>query len=68
MKGYSQGALLSRTILQAYPEHNVHNFISLSGPQAGQYGSKKLTLIYLKLILFIHFSKLFIHNFSWFST
>lgn len=38
--GYSQGALLARAILQAYPEHNVHNFISLSGPQAGQYGSK----------------------------
>jgi palmitoyl-protein thioesterase len=36
--GYSQGALLARTILQTFPEHNVHNFISLSGPQAGQYG------------------------------
>jgi palmitoyl-protein thioesterase len=38
--GYSQGALLARTILQTFPEHNVHNFISLSGPQAGQYGSR----------------------------
>ncbi|XP_018334372.1 lysosomal thioesterase PPT2 homolog isoform X2 [Agrilus planipennis] len=36
--GYSQGALIARAILQAFPEHNVHNFISLSGPQAGQYG------------------------------
>lgn len=38
--GYSQGALIARAILQAFPDHNVHNFISLSGPQAGQYGSK----------------------------
>lgn len=38
--GYSQGALLARTILQANPNHTVHTFISLSGPQAGQYGSK----------------------------
>lgn len=38
--GYSQGALLARTILQANPDHKVHRFISLSGPQAGQYGSK----------------------------
>lgn len=38
--GYSQGALLARTLLQANPDHKVHRFISLSGPQAGQYGSK----------------------------
>lgn len=38
--GYSQGALLARTLLQANSDHNVHRFISLSGPQAGQYGSK----------------------------
>ncbi|XP_060518205.1 lysosomal thioesterase PPT2 homolog isoform X2 [Cylas formicarius] len=36
--GYSQGALLARTLLQANPNHSVNNFISLSGPQAGQYG------------------------------
>nr|CAI5845340.1 unnamed protein product [Callosobruchus analis] len=36
--GYSQGALLGRTLLQANPDHNVHRYISLSGPQAGQYG------------------------------
>ncbi|XP_050294759.1 lysosomal thioesterase PPT2 homolog isoform X2 [Anthonomus grandis grandis] len=36
--GYSQGALLARTILQANLNHSVHTFISLSGPQAGQYG------------------------------
>ena len=37
--GYSQGGLLARAILQRFPEHNVQNFISLSSPQAGQYGS-----------------------------
>lgn len=38
--GYSQGGLISRAILQAFPDHCVHNFISLSSPQAGQYGSE----------------------------
>lgn len=37
--GYSQGGLLARAILQRYPQHNVRTFISLSSPQAGQYGS-----------------------------
>lgn len=37
--GYSQGGLLARAILQTFPEHNVHNFISLSSPQGGQFGS-----------------------------
>lgn len=38
--GYSQGGLLARAILQRFPDHNVRNFISLSSPQAGQFGSK----------------------------
>lgn len=38
--GYSQGGLLSRAILEAFPNHCVKHFISLSSPQAGQYGSK----------------------------
>nr|CAH7738590.1 unnamed protein product [Callosobruchus chinensis] len=42
--GYSQGALLGRTLLQANPDHNVHRYISLSGPQAGQYGSNALNI------------------------
>lgn len=37
--GYSQGGLVARAILQRYPEHNVRTFISLSSPQAGQFGS-----------------------------
>ncbi|XP_073986349.1 palmitoyl-protein thioesterase 2 isoform X2 [Rhodnius prolixus] len=44
--GYSQGGLLARGILQQYPEHNVHTFISLSAPQCGQYGTKFLHLFF----------------------
>jgi palmitoyl-protein thioesterase len=36
--GHSQGALLSRAIVQAWPNHPIHTFISLSGPQMGQFG------------------------------
>lgn len=39
--GYSQGGLIARAILQRFPNHNVRTFISLSSPQAGQYGSMK---------------------------
>lgn len=38
--GYSQGGLLARAILQRFPMHNVKNFVSLSSPQAGQFGSR----------------------------
>lgn len=40
--GYSQGGLLARSFLQFYNKHNVKTFISLSSPQAGQYGCKYL--------------------------
>ncbi|MEQ2250552.1 Lysosomal thioesterase PPT2-A, partial [Ilyodon furcidens] len=30
--------LVCRGILSTLPDHNVHSFISLSAPQAGQYG------------------------------
>ncbi|CAH0384244.1 unnamed protein product [Bemisia tabaci] len=36
--GHSQGALICRTLIQNYPQHNVRHFISIAGPQAGQYG------------------------------
>ncbi|XP_017859400.1 PREDICTED: lysosomal thioesterase PPT2 homolog isoform X2 [Drosophila arizonae] len=36
--GYSQGGLLARAAIQSLPDHNVKTFISLSSPQAGQYG------------------------------
>jgi palmitoyl-protein thioesterase len=32
------GALICRALLELMEDHNVHTFISLSGPQAGQYG------------------------------
>lgn len=44
--GYSQGALIGRAILQTFPNHNVKNYISLSGPQAGQYGTAFLHIIF----------------------
>jgi len=44
--GYSQGGLLARAAIQSLPEHNVKTFISLSSPQAGQYGTSFLHLIF----------------------
>uniref|UniRef100_A0A673JF25 palmitoyl-CoA hydrolase n=1 Tax=Sinocyclocheilus rhinocerous TaxID=307959 RepID=A0A673JF25_9TELE len=43
---YSQGGLVCRGILSTLPDHNVHSFISLSSPQAGQYGDTE----YLKYL------------------
>lgn len=40
MIGYSQGGLLARATIQTLLKHNVRIFISLSSPQAGQYGSE----------------------------
>lgn len=57
--GYSQGGLLARAILEVNSDHNVKNFISLSSPQAGQFGSKcRRTKIFLNLLLILK------HNFS----
>ncbi|XP_037814090.1 lysosomal thioesterase PPT2 homolog [Lucilia sericata] len=44
--GYSQGGLLARATIQSMPNHNVKVFISLSSPQAGQYGTSFLHLIF----------------------
>ncbi|XP_055386919.1 lysosomal thioesterase PPT2 homolog [Condylostylus longicornis] len=48
--GYSQGGLLGRAAIQSYPQHNIKNFISLSSPQAGQYGDSFLRLIFPNLV------------------
>ncbi|XP_014212801.1 lysosomal thioesterase PPT2 homolog [Copidosoma floridanum] len=48
--GYSQGGLLARAILQRFPQHNVKTFVSLSAPQAGQYGTRFLHLIFPDLV------------------
>ncbi|KAL5291145.1 PPT2 family protein [Megaselia abdita] len=44
--GYSQGGLLARAVIQSTPDHNIKKFISLSSPQAGQYGTSFLHLIF----------------------
>lgn len=48
--GYSQGGLIGRVVLETYANHNVKTFISLSSPQAGQYGSAFLHLIFPNLV------------------
>ncbi|KAK6619073.1 hypothetical protein RUM44_003455 [Polyplax serrata] len=48
--GYSQGGLIARGILENFSNHNVKTFISLSSPQAGQYGTKFLHLWFPELI------------------
>jgi len=35
---HSQGALICRTAIQAFDDHNVHTLISLAGPHQGQFG------------------------------
>lgn len=35
---HSQGALTARTAIERWDGHNVRTFVSLAGPQAGQYG------------------------------
>ncbi|KAI5100887.1 lysosomal thioesterase PPT2 precursor [Silurus meridionalis] len=41
---YSQGGLICRGILSTLKDHNVHSFISLSSPQAGQYGDVQIKI------------------------
>uniref|UniRef100_A0A6M2DEZ8 palmitoyl-CoA hydrolase n=1 Tax=Xenopsylla cheopis TaxID=163159 RepID=A0A6M2DEZ8_XENCH len=48
--GYSQGGLLSRAAVQSFSDHNVKKLISLSSPQAGQYGAAFLHLIFPNLV------------------
>ncbi|XP_066525854.1 lysosomal thioesterase PPT2 [Hoplias malabaricus] len=57
---YSQGGLICRGILSTLPNHNVHSFISLSAPQAGQYGDTD----YLKY-LFPHLVKSNLYRFCY---
>lgn len=50
--GYSQGGLVARAILESFDNLNVKKFISLSSPQAGQFGSMyKMNIKYKKLIV-----------------
>uniref|UniRef100_A0A3B4AEG5 palmitoyl-CoA hydrolase n=1 Tax=Periophthalmus magnuspinnatus TaxID=409849 RepID=A0A3B4AEG5_9GOBI len=49
---FSQGGVICRGLLSVMPNHNIHSFISLSAPLAGQYGNtdylKKVFPKYLK--------------------
>ncbi|XP_041649437.1 lysosomal thioesterase PPT2-like isoform X2 [Cheilinus undulatus] len=54
---FSQGGLICRALLSTTPDHNVHTFISLSSPQAGQYGDTD----YLKWIWPDHMKKTVFH-------
>ena len=36
--GYSQGGLIARGIIETFSDLDIKTFVSLSSPQAGQYG------------------------------
>ncbi|KAK9514217.1 hypothetical protein VZT92_027698 [Zoarces viviparus] len=46
---FSQGGLICRALLSMTPHHNVHTFVSLSSPQAGQYGDTDYLWIFPSL-------------------
>ncbi|XP_041970506.1 lysosomal thioesterase PPT2 homolog [Aricia agestis] len=48
--GYSQGGLVARGIVQTFPNVSVSTFISLSSPQAGQYGAGFLHIVFPGLV------------------
>ncbi|KAL0848900.1 hypothetical protein ABMA28_013302 [Loxostege sticticalis] len=48
--GYSQGGLIARGIVETFPNVSVSTFISLSSPQAGQYGAGFLHLVFPGLL------------------
>ncbi|KAJ2944523.1 hypothetical protein O0L34_g3868 [Tuta absoluta] len=48
--GYSQGGLVARGIIQTFTNITVDTFISLSSPQAGQYGAGFLHLVFPGLV------------------
>lgn len=45
---FPQGGLICRALLATTPHHNVHTFISLASPQAGQYGGQRVSFYVLK--------------------
>ncbi|KAM6910490.1 lysosomal thioesterase PPT2-like [Xenentodon cancila] len=51
--GFSQGGLVCRAVLSLIPNHNVHSFISLSSPLAGQFGDPHVKEEYLKSNVFL---------------
>ncbi len=47
---FSAGGLVCRGILETTPEHNVHTFVSLSSPQAGQFGGTVLECVFIRYV------------------
>ncbi|XP_037083061.1 lysosomal thioesterase PPT2-A-like [Pollicipes pollicipes] len=43
---HSQGGLIARGIIEIWDNHNISSFISISSPQAGQFGDNFLHLIF----------------------
>uniref|UniRef100_A0A8C5DFN1 palmitoyl-CoA hydrolase n=1 Tax=Gouania willdenowi TaxID=441366 RepID=A0A8C5DFN1_GOUWI len=59
---FSQGGLICRALLSMSPNHNVHTFISLSSPLAGQYGDteylrKVIPVVVIKEIFHFCYSR-----------
>lgn len=48
--GYSQGGLIARGIVETFENVSVDTFISLSSPQAGQYGAGFLHVVFPGLV------------------
>jgi len=44
--GYSQGGLVARGLIQSISDHNIQTFVSLSSPQAGQFGDDFLHIYF----------------------
>ena len=49
--GFSQGTLITRGYIQLYNKPQVINYISLAGPQAGQFGIPYINIPELDMML-----------------
>jgi palmitoyl-protein thioesterase len=49
--GFSQGTLITRGYIELYNKPQVINYISLAGPQAGQFGIPYINIPYLDALL-----------------
>jgi len=49
-KGYSQGGLIARALIETIESHNINTFISLSSPQGGQFGGYYFLNTFLRLL------------------
>eukprot|EP01132_Coremiostelium_polycephalum_P009754 gene9754-11981_t len=49
--GFSQGTLVTRGYIQRYNSPKVHNFVSMNGPQAGQFGTPYVNIKWIDEVL-----------------